>query len=123
MNSGGGGVTICGGVFRCEGADDGMCSRLRGGDSESRGWAAEEEQAGECRMEETLAVKVTELSRTGSGWAGLRGGLGAVARLCGPDAGGESEAWWWWWFVYVVPGGGVTRSESEWPSEKLRTTF
>lgn len=35
------------------------------------------EQTGDRRWEETLEVKVTEFSRTGSGWEGLNGGLGA----------------------------------------------
>lgn len=56
-----------------------MGSKPTGGPKESRERSPEEdeEQTGDRRWEETLEVKVTELSRKGSGWEGLNGGLGA----------------------------------------------
>lgn len=56
-----------------------MGSKPTGGPKESKERGPEEdaEQTGGRRWEEALEVKVTELSRRGSGWGGLNGGLGA----------------------------------------------
>lgn len=56
-----------------------MVGKPMGGPKGSSERSPEEdvEQTGDRRWEETLEVKVTEFSRTGSGWEGLNGGLGA----------------------------------------------
>lgn len=98
-----------------------MGSRLMGGPRESREWRreAEEEQTGEWRWEETLEVKVTEVSRKGSGWEGLNGGLGGALAGCWAETDGNSEALW----VILCGTVGGDLKGSVWQSERLPVTF
>lgn len=63
-------------------------------ESRERMKEGEEEQRGEYRWEDTLDVKVTEVSRYGSGWEGLNGGVGGALAGCVADIDGDLEALW-----------------------------
>lgn len=63
-------------------------------ESRERRKEGEDEQTGEYRWEDTLEVKVTEVSRKGSGWEGLNGGVGGALAGCVADTDGDSEALW-----------------------------
>lgn len=73
-----------------------MGSRPMEGSRESRGrrTEAEDEQTGVQRLEETLELKVIEVSGKVSGWEGLNGGLGGVLIGWCVDIDGNSEALW-----------------------------
>lgn len=73
-----------------------MGGRPAGGPRESRERrkVGEDEQRGEYRWEDTLEVKVTEVSRKGSGWEGLMGGVGGALAGCAADTVVASEALW-----------------------------
>lgn len=63
-------------------------------ESRERRTEAEEEQTGEERWDETLEVKVTDVSRKGSGWEGLNRGLEGAWAECCAETDGKSEALW-----------------------------
>lgn len=74
-------------------------------ESRERRTEAEDEQTGEERWEETLELKVIEVSGKGSGWEGLIGGLGGVLIGWCAETDGNSGALWV--ILCVIVGGNL----------------